>query len=102
MKLRFELYAKQLGLCWWCDCQMVAVVEGKKLSWNSLTLDHVYSRLDPRRKLDKTSVAACNRCNQRRSREDLQAFKAENRRRSLAKKVRREKRPIDWMDLWDY
>jgi len=49
--------------------------EGKKLPDNMATIDHLYSRMDPRRYVqngnETSHVLACRKCNLERSKEDL-------------------------------
>lgn len=55
--------------CHWCG--ILTVEGGSPRHANAATLDHVYSRLDPRRASGPSPVVlACYSCNQRRSREE--------------------------------
>lgn len=73
--------------CFWCNCQTVLVKPGTiTLPPDAATVDHLYSRLHPKR--DETlKVLACNRCNQERSRADCTGIifvPARSDRRELA------------------
>lgn len=62
--------------CYWCGRPTVIHEEvcGKKIPANAATIDHLWSRLDPRRKPGKPGpkVLACFKCNHRRgAAEDL-------------------------------
>src|SRR5688572_27785009 len=75
--------------CHWCG--KFTTLEGRtenKLTSETATLDHLYSRLDPRRKeinrtMEKRRLLACYECNQRRCREEMDAVKAEREKRRV-------------------
>lgn len=64
------LFVAQEGRCFWCDCEMTLERRSRDRLFNhSATLDHVFTRGDPRRyerALDDQivrTVAACYACN---------------------------------------
>ena len=69
----------------------MTILQGRdenKLSPETATLHHLYSRLDPRRKevnrsMEKCRLLACYECNQRRCREAVAASNAEKERRRI-------------------
>jgi len=73
--------------CHWCG--RTTTLDGRnenKLTAETATLDHLYSRLDPRRKeinktMEKRRLLACYECNQRRCHEAVAASNAEKERR---------------------
>ena len=75
--------------CHWCG--RLTTLKGRnepKLLPETATLDHLYSRLDPRRKavnrtMEKRRLLACYGCNQRRSHEETTASNAEKERRRI-------------------
>ena len=84
-KLRIRLFELQDGRCAWCGCEMV--IDGPLRKNNLLTLDHLYSKLDPRRQSDSTAVAACCECNQRRRVADERKFPETHRERQLKRSI---------------
>ena len=77
--------------CHWCGkpTTLTGSTE-QKITPETATLDHLYSRLDPRRRevnrsMEKRRLLACYECNQRRCRESVAESNAEKeRRRGLA------------------
>jgi hypothetical protein len=75
--------------CHWCG--RMTTLEGRdenKLNPETATLDHLYSRLDPRRKevnrtMEKRRLLACYECNQRRCHEEITASNTEKERRRI-------------------
>ena len=78
--------------CHWCAKRVYladASMQGKCRP-DTATLDHMYSRLDPRRDghRDRSVVLACYECNQRRGKKDCMIhFKDEHSRRSTNARV---------------
>jgi hypothetical protein len=75
--------------CHWCG-RMTTLEgrDGNKLSAETATLDHLYSRLNSRRKtvnrtMEKRRLLACYECNQRRSHEETTASNAEKESRRI-------------------
>lgn len=91
---KIMLYVLQGGLCHWCGKKTLLPDEAGYLkpsggvSGKAATLDHLHSRLDPKRveKLEDGShryVMACSTCNGKRSLvECTQTFKEEHERRA--------------------
>jgi hypothetical protein len=73
---RIDLYKKSDGLCFYCEVKTVLPVGIEPHPANNLaTIDHVFSRCDPRRfdplyEPHRRHVLSCYRCNQTRSRFD--------------------------------
>jgi hypothetical protein len=75
--------------CHWCG--KLTTIDGRKenkQTAETATLDHLYSRLDPRRRevnrtMEKRRLLACYECNQRRCREEMNAVRAERERRRI-------------------
>ncbi len=86
IKLRFRHFEAQNGLCWWCGKLMKPQAESHH-DPDLLTLDHLYSKLDSRREMDKSSVAACYDCNQKRNLAEVYLLRERNRERSLRNKL---------------
>jgi hypothetical protein len=73
------LYARQNGRCHWCKCQMKLLETNPPGAFgNVCTLDHLYSRGDPRRGSGRAeaTVAACWDCNNRRGHEHAAALRS--------------------------
>lgn len=67
---RASLQDKQDNLCFWCKHRMSAIEDRP----TTVTIDHLFNNLDPRRKNNQSVVAACYSCNQIRSVLDVYAF----------------------------
>lgn len=69
--IREALYVKQDGKCYWCDKDTNHPPRSNRdmQNNNTATLDHLYHRGHPKRKLHKTGayVMACYECNQKRA-----------------------------------
>ena len=69
-KRRLENLYKKNPRCYWCGCEvkMFNDQDERDKSKRGATLDHVFSKLNPRRLLRKkgTLVLSCRQCNQDR------------------------------------
>lgn len=73
--------------CHWCG--RLTTLDGRseqKILPETATLDHLYSRFDPRRKeinrsMEKRRLLACYECNQQRCHDEMAASNAEKARR---------------------
>jgi hypothetical protein len=78
--------------CHWCGVETILKVpHGKKHPPTFATVDHLYSRLDPRRRIpseigEERTVLACKRCNEDRAAREVAALATSAKRRNLAKK----------------
>lgn len=77
---RVKLWVLQSGKCHWCDRDCILLEPQAKrgpLPDNAATVDHLRSRLDPKRsepaRGEVRQVMACNRCNHRRASEEMAA-----------------------------
>lgn len=73
---RIRLFAKQRGLCYWCQVPIKMEPDGTipTVSRYSATFDHVHPRGHPQRAAEQARacchiVLACYRCNQKRDQE---------------------------------
>lgn len=64
------LHRDQRGRCHWCDQPVFLPIRGNPLPPNTATLDHVFTKGDPRRENPPTGsishVVACFTCNNQR------------------------------------
>ena len=72
--------------CHWCKKLTTLDHQGGRQEPDRATIDHLYSRLDPRRKsvnrtMEKRRLLACYECNQRRCQEEMAIIRAERERR---------------------
>lgn len=84
---RARLFRKQGGLCFYCHVPMILLEShppNGKLPINAATIEHIFGRLNPKRRKRSPIVAACNKCNRDRNRLDLEQFKDEQVRRLRA------------------
>lgn len=80
--------------CYWCGriTRLIRHPEGL-LPDDAATKDHVYSRLQPERKVNSEAVLACRSCNQNRGREiDIAAHR--NPHRETQPRARRMPKPL--------
>lgn len=94
---RAELFIEQKGLCYWCKVEMTPTLptrgaDDPPYPPTMCTLDHVYSRLDPRRFRrrrpgEARRVAACIECNQERSVADQKIYAIEAKERARRSRV---------------
>lgn len=76
-RLRRRLIEQWAGRCHWCGCPTLEPRRGFQgtLEDDYPTVDHFYSRLDPRREDEPhLYVLACNRCNQSRAFDELMSL----------------------------
>lgn len=73
IRIKQQLYRDQAGCCHWCDKPVYLQISGTPLPPNTGTLDHVFTKGDPRRgnhKLRERNaiefVLACHPCNNER------------------------------------
>lgn len=71
--------------CYWCGMATVFLREKPIRDADTATVDHLYSKLHPRRKTDRRIVLACYGCNNERS-------KAEARRQIFIPKLKKRRR----------
>lgn len=82
-RLRKRLHEAQDGKCFWCGCQMTFEYKnrGSTPRKNFCTIDHVFTRGDPRRhdaelaEQISTHVGACYDCNNKRGNTPFEEFK---------------------------
>lgn len=81
-EIRARLFRDAGGRCFWCGCATVFEKRGAFQPKNFATLDHLYSRLDPKRKEpavrgQRRWVLACYACNQARNNGEQSALPKE-------------------------
>lgn len=80
------LYKEQGGICYYCGIKTIRIPSGTSglLPDNAATIEHLYSKFDIRRWVQKSNlsntVMSCNRCNKNRCIRENCKYLLENKR----------------------